>query len=55
MGYMKSLLIDQLDDGQEFQLLFEAEPERPDEPESFTSSSLTYHHGSYPNETSLPF
>ena len=43
MGYMKSLVINRLDDDEEFRLAFELdedsriEPDWPDETESFTS------------------
>lgn len=60
MGCMKSLLIDQLDDEEEFRLAFETEedariePDWPDETVSFTSfPSSTLR--SYPHETSIPF
>ncbi len=55
MGYLKSLLIDQLDDDEEFRLAFEIEPELPEEIDSFSFTPPTVNHGSYPNETSLPF
>ena len=55
MGYLKSLLIDQLDDDEEFRLAFEIEPELPDTPEPFAFSSLTFQDWRTPNETSLPF
>jgi hypothetical protein len=55
MGYMKSLVIDRQDDKEEFRLLFEIEPELPDTPELFASSSLTSDDWRTTNETSLPF
>ena len=55
MGYMKSLVIDQEDDEEEFRLLFEIEPDLPDTPELLTFSSLTSDNWRTPNETSLSF
>ena len=55
MGFMKSLIIDQEDDEEEYRLLFEIEPELPDTPELFAFSSLTSDDWRTANETSLPF
>ena len=61
MGCMKSLLIDQLDDEEEFRLAFETEederiePELPDESKSFSPIPSTLTNRSDPYETSIPF
>ena len=61
MGHMKSILIDQLDDDEEFRLAFELdedsrlEPELPDTVESFTPSLSIHHQRSYPDETYVCF
>jgi hypothetical protein len=55
MGYMKGLLIDQLDDDQEFQLVFETEPELPEEIDSFSFTPSIETHRSNDHAQSLPF
>lgn len=55
MGQMKSLLIDQLDDDAEFQLIFESEPEQPNETEAFAFTPTTENHRSQDHAQSLPF
>lgn len=61
MGCMKSLLIDQLDDQEEFRLAFETEederiePDWPDDTVSFSPIPSTITNRSDPHETSIPF
>ncbi len=55
MGYLKSLLIDQMDDGEELRLLFEIEPELPEEIDSFSFTPPTENHRSNGHAQSLPF
>ena len=61
MGCMKSLVIDRLDDDEEFRLAFETEedariePDWPDETESFSPIPSNINDRSYPHETSVPF
>ena len=61
MGCMKSLLIDQLDDEEEFRLAFETEederiePDWPDDTVSFSPIPSTITNRSYPDEASIPF
>ena len=55
MGYLKSLLIDRLDDHEEFRLAFEIEPELPDETEAFAFTPTTENHRSQDHAQSLPF
>ncbi len=55
MGCMKSLLIDRLDDDEEFRLAFEIEPELPDETEAFAFTPPTENHRSNDHAQPLPF
>jgi hypothetical protein len=55
MGYLKSLLIDQLDDDEEFRLAFEIEPELPEEIDSFSIIPSIETHRSNDHAQSLPF
>ena len=61
MGCMKAILIDQLDDDEEFRLAFEVdedsrlEPELPDTVESFAFTPSTHHHRSNDHASSVPF
>lgn len=55
MGYMKSQLIDEMDDLEEFRLAFEIEPELPDETKTFALTPTTENHRSNDHAQSLPF
>ena len=55
MGYMKSQLIDEMDDHEEFRLAFEIEPELPDETEAFTFTPTIQTYRSNNNAEPLPF
>lgn len=55
MGYMKSQLIDEMDDLEEIRMTFETEPDWPDANQSsgFTPTIQTYRSNN--NEEPLPF
>ena len=61
MGCMKAILIDRLDDDEEFRLAFELdeddrqEPELPDTAESFAFTPPTHHYRSNDHEKPIQF
>ena len=55
MGSMKAILIDRLDDDEEFRLAFEIEPELPEKIDSFSIIPSIETHRSNDHAQSLPF